>query len=162
MISARRCPFWISKSVTCASKRTSPPRRRISFLIFLMTSLRRSVPMCGLFSHRISSGAPNSTKVFNTNVFLPVASFTAVFSFPSEKVPAPPSPNWILLRSSSCPVCQNVSTISCLRSTSMPLSKRIGAKPVLARESAQKSPAGPMPITTGRCLNGIVPLCSGA
>ena len=39
---------------------------------------------------------------------------------------------------------------------------RIGAKPVLARESAQKSPAGPMPITTGRCLNGIVPLCSGA
>ena len=33
-----------------------------------------------------------------------------VVSFPSEKVPAPPAPNWTLLTGSSCPVCQNVST----------------------------------------------------
>ena len=38
-------------------------------------------------------GAPNLTKVSNTNLFLPSLSLTSVLSLPSENVPAPPSPN---------------------------------------------------------------------
>ena len=96
MISPVNFPSWITKSVTFASKRTSPPRDLISSLIPATTFLKRSVPICGLFSYKISSGAPCSTKVSKTNLFLPNLSFTMVFSFPSENVPAPPSPNCTL------------------------------------------------------------------
>ena len=41
-------------------------------------------------------GAPNSTNACFTNAPRRPGSLTDVLSFPSEKVPAPPSPNWTL------------------------------------------------------------------
>ena len=64
----------------------------ISFLIFRTTSIKISVPICGLFSYKIFAGAPNFTKVSSTNRFLFEGSFTTVFNLPSEKAPAPEKP----------------------------------------------------------------------
>ena len=121
MISPVNFPSWITKSVTFASKRTSPPRDLISSLIPATTFLKRSVPICGLFSYKISSGAPCSTKVSKTNLFLPNLSFTKVFSFPSENVPAPPSPNCTLDSEFSSPLSQKCSTSFIRFVTSFPL-----------------------------------------
>ena len=73
-----------------------------------------------------------------------------VFSLPSEKAPAPPSPNWTLDAGSSWPEDQNRSTSACRRSTFHPCSSRMGGAPHRARARAQKSPPGPAPTTTGR------------
>ena len=153
MISPVNFPFWITKSVTFASKRTSPPRDLISSLIPATTFLKRSVPICGLFSYKISSGAPCSTKVSKTNLFLPNLSFTKVFNFPSENVPAPPSPNCTLDSEFSSPLSQKCSTSFIRFVTSFPRSKTIGCNPALASISAANRPAGPIPITTGGYLN---------
>ena len=59
----------------------------------------RSVPMCGLASTRMSAGAPASTKASST--WRIWGDLIPVFSLPSENVPAPPSPNWMFVRSSS-------------------------------------------------------------
>ena len=53
-----------------------------------------SVPMWGLWDQRMSSGAPCSTRASSTAEMRP--SWVPVVSLPSEKVPAPPSPNWTL------------------------------------------------------------------
>ena len=86
-------PFSVRISVSLDSKRTSPPRVIISSRIALTIWHSTSVPIWGLFTYRISGAAPNSTKSSSTFRCLPKGSFTKVFNFPSEKVPAPPSPN---------------------------------------------------------------------
>ena len=70
-------------------------------------------------------------------------------SFPSENVPAPPSPNCTLLFSSKIPLFQKSSTFFARRSIVSPLSKIYGLKPFSTSESAAKSPAGPAPIING-------------
>ena len=63
----------------------------------------------------------------------PSLSFIRVLSLPSEKVPAPPSPNWTLEAVSKIPVSQNRATSSALFSTGRPLSIRSGGCPQSAR-----------------------------
>ena len=77
-----------------APKHTSPPSARIRSRIVRTTPASRSVPMCGFASMRISAGAPKRTNV--RRMCSPRGSFVPVFSLPSEKVPAPPSPNCTL------------------------------------------------------------------
>ena len=79
--------------VSFVSKYTVAPMSIIAFRIFFITLLRTSVPIWGLASYNIFSGAPNFTKVSSTKELLPALSLTNVFNLPSEKVPAPPSPN---------------------------------------------------------------------
>ena len=71
-------------------------------------------------------------------------------SLPSENVPAPPSPNWILELVSNFPVWKNVSTSFFLSSTFLPCSIIIGSIPFFIKVSAANSPAGPAPTITGR------------
>ena len=66
------------------------------------TTLRsRSVPMWGLWEERMSSGAPCSTSTSSTAESR--GSWVPVVSLPSEKAPAPPSPNWTLEAGHSSP-----------------------------------------------------------
>ena len=88
------------------SKCTVAPSAKISSRIDCTTSRSLSVPICGFCIYKISSGAPCATKHSSTFRFLPEGSFTIVLSLPSEKVPAPPSPNCTLHSGSSSPVCQ--------------------------------------------------------
>ena len=100
----------------------------------------------------MSSGAPAAAKASKTAVTRP--SWIPVVSLPSEKVPAPPSPNWTLEAVSSAPVAQKRSTSLTRSSTGRPRSSRIQGMPARARKRAQNSPAGPMPTTTGRSPAG--------
>ena len=113
---------------------------------------RMSLPMCGLFSQRISSGAPKRANVSSTSRLR--GSFVCVFSFPSENVPAPPSPNWMLHSSSRTLDLKKCSQDKTRSSTVPPLSTNTGRMPPRSRRKAQKSPAGPLPTTTTRrgCL----------
>lgn len=81
------------------------------------------------------------------NVFL-----MPVINLPSEKVPAPPSPNCTFESGLSFPVFQNKFTSFCRSGTGFPLSSIIGLKPASARIKAANIPAGPLPTTTGRSL----------
>ena len=112
----------------------------------------RSVPMWGLASQRISSGAPWAAMISRTwpqsGLEMPVV------SLPSENVPAPPSPNCTLLSGASAPPVQKRSTSCRRRSTSCPRSSTMGRSPARARYSAANSPAGPRPTTTGRRAGG--------
>jgi hypothetical protein len=80
-----------------------------------------------------------------------------LYSLPSEKVPAPPSPN--------CTFDSGLSTflrhrpqVSCVRSrTALPRSRTIGRKPLCASTSAAKMPAGPKPTMIGRVASAPVP-----
>ena len=81
-------------------------------------------------------------------------SLMPLLSLPSEKVPAPPSPNCTLLVGSKTPPAQNFSTSAVRASTSRPRSSTSGRSPAWASRSAANSPAGPMPATTGRCFPG--------
>ncbi len=77
-------------------------------------------------------------------------SLMPLYSLPSEKVPAPPSPNWTLLSGSRTPR-RHRPQVSRVRSrTSLPRSRMIGRKPISARVSAASRPHGPVPMTTGR------------
>mgnify|MGYP000665309888 CR=1 FL=1 len=76
---------------------------------------------------------------------------------PSEKVPAPPSPNCTLDAGFNTPFFQKASTRLVLASTSSPRSKRMGQYPFLASIRPQNSPAGPVPIITGGYARGEVP-----
>ena len=125
-------PFFASKLVNLVSNLYSPPKDNISLRIFISIFLSTSVPIWGLLRYRISGAAPNLTKVSSTKGILLYGSFTMVFSFPSEKVPAPPSPNCTLVVSDSSPVSQNLSTVAVLLSTSCPCSTIIGFKPEMA------------------------------
>ena len=75
-----------------------------------------------------------------------------VVSLPSENVPAPPSPNWGLLSASRTPVCQKCWTSARRLSSSRPRSINTTSAPDRANRRAAKSPAGPMPTTSTRCL----------
>ena len=147
----------VTKSVTWLWKRTWPPSFSISVRMDLTMRLNTSVPMWGLFTYRIDGSPPNSVSMRSTSLFLPKVSFTRVLSFPSENVPAPPSPNCTLEDGSSCPVSQNRATRSVLASTSSPRSRSMGMYPFLASIRPQNSPAGPVPIMTGRPAIHSVP-----
>ena len=115
-----------SISTNFVLKRTSPPRLSISFLMLRTISTRRSVPICGFASYVMLSSAPCSTKISRTLLIRPYTSLTCVFSFPSEKVPAPPSPNCALDSGLSFPPFQNESTDFILSSTASPRSTTTG------------------------------------
>ena len=137
-----------SMSVTCVRKRTSPPHERMRATMLVTTSGRTSEPMCGLASQRMSRGEPASTSVRRTRRcrgFL-----VPVLSLPSENVPAPPSPNWMLDAGSSSPVALKWRTALVRLVASSPCSMRRGARPASARVRAAKSPAHPAPTTMGR------------
>ena len=103
--------------------------------------------MCGFCKYKISSGAPAFTNVSSTK--LTNKSFVRDVNLPSEKVPAPPSPNCTLEFLSSTPVLKNLETANALESTSPPRSKIIGLSPARAKIKAVNIPAGPNPTTTG-------------
>ena len=84
-------PFSIWISSKRVRKCTSPPCDKIYSRIFFTTFFKLSLPIWGFASHKISSGAPKRTKVFNTSRLRGLCVW--VLSLPSEKVPAPPSPN---------------------------------------------------------------------
>ena len=65
--------------------------------------------MCGLASTRIESGAPKRWNVSRTTLILSWR-FPHV-SFPSENVPAPPSPNCTFDSGSKTPDVQNFMTL---------------------------------------------------
>ena len=60
-------------------------------------------------------------------------SWVPVVSLPSEKVPAPPSPNWTLEAGLSTPVDQNRSTSAVRSSTGRPRSSTMEGMPLRAR-----------------------------
>ena len=106
--------------------------------------------MCGLATKRISSGAPART---NSSITLRVrwrGSLIWLQSLPSEKVPAPPSPNCTFDSGSSTPR-RHRPQVSFVRSrTALPRSRTSGRRPACASSSAQKMPHGPKPTTIGR------------
>ena len=71
-------------------------------------------------------------------------------SLPSEKVPAPPSPNWTLHSGSSSPPARKASTFFFRVSASAPRSRTMGRSPAMLSTSAANIPPGPKPATTGR------------
>ena len=73
-------------------------------------------------------------------------------NLPSEKVPAPPSPNCTFESVFIFPSCLKSSTSFCLSSTAFPCSINIGLCPFLAKVYDANNPAGPAPITTGLSL----------
>ncbi len=141
-------PAAIPIPVNLCSKPTEKPEAMSRSRMPRTTARSRSVPMCGFDAYRISGGAPKSTKRWSTQPQF--ASFTLVVSFPSEKVPAPPSPNCTLLSAQSSPRRQKRETSFARRSTSRPRSRILAVRPYSASLSAAKSPAGPMPTMTMR------------
>ena len=114
-------------SVTRLQKRTSPPKAMIFFLRLWTTSSSTSVPTWGLASYRMSSRAPKATNCSRIQRILGL--LIPVFSFPSEKVPAPPSPNWTLLLGSRVPFFQKAATFSWRDFASSPRSRTMGRCP---------------------------------
>ena len=100
--------FSVIISVTCAPKRTSPPQAIICSRIAFTMCRKISVPTCGLCLYKISSGAPNSTKY--VAISCKRGCVTRVVNFPSENVPAPPSPNCTLDSGLKIPCFQKAST----------------------------------------------------
>ncbi len=147
-------PLSMQKSVACARKRTSPPRAIIVCRMALTTERSMSVPTCGLELKRMFSGAPAATRSDRT--LRQRGSLMFVVSLPSEKVPAPPSPNCTLEFGSKSPCSQKWCTFAARLSTSSPRSSNRGRKPSSDSSRPAKRPAGPVPIITGRYLR----LCS--
>jgi len=77
---------------TVVPKRISTPFAIKYSRAFLKMRTSLSVPKCGFPATSMPSGAPNATRALNTlltsSPFLPMR----VVSFPSDHVPAPPSP----------------------------------------------------------------------
>lgn len=80
---------------------------------------------------RISLGAPNSVKVFKTSYNL--GSLDLDVSFPSEKVPAPPSPKEIFELKFRLPFSKNFLTDWVLSSIFSPLSITVTFTPLLLK-----------------------------
>ena len=152
---AARRPFCTRRPVSGVLKCTVPPRRSISLLMEVMTPRSRSVPTWGFCRQAMSAGAPWSKSARVTKAHS--GSPTRVVSLPSEKVPAPPSPNWRLADGSKRPVCSNRSTAATRCSSAGPRSSTMGRYPCRASSSAANSPAGPRPQTTGRSASGAAP-----
>ena len=146
-------PFCKRTSFKSVWKRTSPPLARIYSRMFFTMVFKLSLPICGFCNHKISSGAPNCTNVFNTSPFNALC--VCVLSFPSEKVPAPPSPNCTLLFLSSTRVWIKLCTLFSRSSTLAPRSITIGVMPRCNRRRAQNSPAGPLPTINARSLGNL-------
>ena len=138
-------PFLIVKSSRQVLNLTLPPSLKISFRMFFIILGKLSLPKCGLFKYKISFGAPKDTNSDKTSLTNSPPLF--VFNFPSEKVPAPPSPNWILEFSSKILVLIKSLTDFCLSSTDLPLSIKSTIKPFLNKFKAQNKPQGPAPTT---------------
>ena len=117
-------------------------------LIFFKICIKLSVPICGFDVYKISSGAPNLTNVSKT--VLQYTEFIPVVSLPSEKVPAPPSPNWIFEFGFKIPVLIKLLISFWRSSTDFPCSTIIGKSPFSTKVIAANKPAGPAPIITGR------------
>ena len=143
----RTSPSDTDNSSTRAPNRTVAPREASSARIRRQKCRSRSVPTCG-FASLTSPGIPaNSAKVDTT--WSTRGSPIRVVSFPSENVPAPPSPNWALLSGSRVPSRQNRATSSPRSSTGRPRSSTTGGAPNRASVRAANNPAGPAPTTTG-------------
>ena len=136
----------ISRSVRQVSNLTVPPNLIISLRRFFTTSRRLSVPTCGVPLQAIFSGAP--ALISSVKIYLERGSFMRVYNFPSEKVPAPPSPNWMFDFGLKVLFWENASTSLILASTSLPLSIRSGLSPALANRRVANRPHGPLPTTT--------------
>ena len=115
-----------------------------------------SVPTWGLWEYNISSGEPKLTN--SSNTFLHLISFILVVSFPSEKVPAPPSPNCTFELFLNFLLFQKSFISFVLLSTSSPLSSIIGLNPLWASTKAANKPAGPLPTITGLCFSFSLPI----
>ena len=72
-----------------------------------------------------------------------------VVNFPSENVPAPPSPNCTFEKGFNCLSCRKPSTSCFLSSTVFPCSIIIGDIPCCTSVKAENKPAGPAPTMTG-------------
>ena len=121
--------------------------------MLVTTAGRMSEPICGFASHRISRGAPASTKVSRIRRW--AGFLVPVLSLPSEKVPAPPRPNWILLSGSRMRSFRKRSIACERRNAGSPRSMSRGLRPASARVRAAKRPAQPAPTTTGRPLGAF-------
>ena len=97
--------------------------------------------------YMISFGAPNFTN--SSNTFPEKTDVFPVVNFPSEKVPAPPSPNCMFVLVFNTPLSIKLFTSSILFSTFDPCSIIIGSIPLSTSVIAVKSPAGPAPTITG-------------
>ena len=118
--------------------------------------------MWGFASYRISSGAPARTISVRTRRPNCSLSLIRVFSLPSEKVPAPPSPNCTFDSGSRLFCCQKVSTLRDRSSTGSPRSITRGFRPARASIRPQNRPAGPRPTTTGTgCSAALCPRAGG-
>ena len=73
------------RSISFCSKRISPPSDSISARIFSTMLTRRNVPICGLATYRISSGAPALTNSVSTLRVRWRGSLIWLHSLPSEK-----------------------------------------------------------------------------
>ena len=153
-------PPSCSRPQSVVEKRTSPPIASIFCRRWETTSRRRSVPICGLARYAISAGAPCSTSTRST--LAARGSLMRVVSFPSENVPAPPSPNMTLLSGSNAPPLQKRCTSAVRSDTGLPRSTTSGWYPCCARQYAANSPAGPNPATSMRPRGSSVPCATGA
>ena len=127
--------------------------------MFFTIFTKLSVPICGLAVYNISSGAPNLTN--SSNTFLEYILELPVFNFPSENVPAPPSPNCIFEFGLNFLFLVNSSTSFILSSTHFPLSNIIGFIPFSINISPANNPAGPAPTITGFILFALLTCISG-
>ena len=110
--------------VSLAANIILPPSLSVSARMFFIVALSTSVPICGFDATVISSGAPKRASVLITSSAR--SSFMRVVSFPSENVPAPPSPNIMLLCSLSSPPLKKHSTSLFRLSIGIPRSITIG------------------------------------
>ena len=117
-------PFFASNPVRAVSKSTRPPSASISARMEAMTPRKRSVPTWGFCCQAISAGAPWASRVSVTKPHS--SSPMRVVSLPSEKVPAPPSPNWMLAFGSSAPAAKKRSTAATRFSRAGPRSSTSG------------------------------------
>ena len=124
ILTAFRRPSSITSDSSLVSKRISPPSLSTFFLIFTITSRSTSVPICGLARYMMSSPAPASRNSFSTSRMR--LSFIPVPIFPSEKVPAPPSPKSMFASGSSNLSLLNLSTASMRPSMAGPRSSTSG------------------------------------
>ena len=117
------------------------------------TRVSTSVPTWGFASYVTERGAPwlaNSRRTCAIRL-----SCVPVLSFPSENVPAPPSPNWTLHSVSSAPPLLKAATLAVRASASRPRSRTMGRSPARASVRAQNIPAGPKPAMTGGAPRGV-------
>mmetsp|Transcript_24526 Transcript_24526/g.79247 ORF Transcript_24526/g.79247 Transcript_24526/m.79247 type:complete len:225 (+) Transcript_24526:226-900(+) len=124
--------------------------------------IKPSVPRWGDPWLRISRGAPWKTSVRKTArtslAFLPIL----VVSFPSDHVPAPPSPKQKLLSSTRLRRAMSRPMSRPRTSTGSPRSRTVTSKPSLRSCNAAKRPAGPQPTTTARRFFARLATAGGA